>query len=49
MVKQNFITYDEFENLKIEYSCKIESSWNEAIDDPYPDNNKILDYVYSNE
>ena len=38
---------EQEEQLNKELDVKIKFAWDKAIDDPYPDKNAILDYVYS--
>ncbi len=47
MIKANIWTKEEQNNFDEKLLFEIKNAWEKAMDDPYPDQNATLDYVYS--
>ena len=48
MIKQSLCTQEEIYALEARLDREVETTWGQAMEDPYPKNEALLDRVYSN-
>lgn len=46
MIKKNIITINVFEKIILKISDIVETSWDEALKEPFPESSNLLKYVY---
>ena len=46
MIKENFLTASKLSEIESEVTDMINTCWNISINDPYPDENSLLDNVF---
>ena len=48
LIDKNIWSLEKEESYKEKLDNEIEMAWNKAMEDPYPENNVTLNYVFSN-